>query len=131
MMTQTTNNSVFPLLYIVLGSVAGVLILIALIIFIVLLASKKKKVRLSNEAANRRVEESAKEVSSCFGGKENILSVTQQGSRVTLVRKDPSLADKEKINACFKDCRYRGNKIVFIIGSKSEEFKKLLEENRK
>ena len=116
--------------YVIIICVAAVLLAVA-IFFILRNASKKKKIRLSNEQADKKVEDSAKTVSSAFGGKENILNISSQGSRVSITLKDISLADKEKINSQFQDARYRGNKIILVIGSKSEEFRKKLEEDRK
>lgn len=115
--------------YVIIICVAAVLLAVA-IFFILRNASKKKKIRLSNEQADKKVEDSAKTVSSAFGGKENILNISSQGSRVSIALKDISLADKEKINSQFQDARYRGNKIILVIGSKSEEFRKKLEEDR-
>ena len=116
--------------YVIIICVAAVLLAVA-IFFILRNASKKKKIRLSNEQADKKVEDSAKTVSSAFGGKENILNISSQGSRVSITLKDISLADKEKINSQYQDASYRGNKIILVIGSKSEEFRKKLEEDRK
>ena len=132
-MKEINDNQKFGMptyVYIIIIAVAAVLLAVA-IFFIIRSSIKRKKIRKSNEEANKKVEDSAKTIAGAFGGKSNIISITKQGSRVTLELKDPSLADKEKINTEFKDARYRGNKITLIIGSRSEEFRKLLEENRK
>lgn len=132
-MNEKNENQIFGMptyVYIIIIAVAA--LLLAVVIFFIIRSSiKRKKIRKSNEEANKKVEDSAKTIATAFGGKANILSITKQGSRVTLELKDPSLADKEKINTEFKDARYRGNKVTLIIGSRSEEFKTLLEENRK
>lgn len=104
-------------------------LIIALGIIIAFKVSKNKKIRLSEEKANQKVEEAASHLSLCFGGNDNIESVSQKGSRVTILVKDMSLVEKTKIDEELSSVMYMGNKIVFVIGSKSEDFSKLLKEN--
>ncbi len=108
--------------------VAGITI-VALIVFFVIKTIRLSKIRKSDEEANERVEQSAGNLSTCFGGNDNIVSISQQGSRVTVLLKNPELIDKEAISKELSSVMYMGSKVVFVIGSKSEEFSRLLKEN--
>lgn len=108
--------------------VAGITV-VALIVFFVIKTIRLSKIRKSDEEANERVEQSAGNLSTCFGGNDNIVSISQQGSRVTVLLKNPELIDKEAISKELSSVMYTGSKVVFVIGSKSEEFSRLLKEN--
>ena len=71
----------------------------------------------------------AKELSDKFGGRENIVEIVQKGSRVIVTVKDPVAVDKDEISRSLDSVMFMSNKIVFVIGTKSEQFKALLEEN--
>ena len=105
------------------------LLFVALGVIVALKVSKNKKIRLSEEKANQKVQEAASHLSLCFGGNDNIESISQKESRVTILVKDMSLVEKTKIDEELPSVMYMGNKIVFVIGSKSEDFSKLLKEN--
>lgn len=107
----------------------GAVILIGLVVFLALHLHKNAKIRKSNEEADKKVEESASHLALCFGGNDNIEEITQTGSRVSVKVKDPSKVDKEKIDQELSSVMYMGNKVVFVIGSKSEEFSTFLKEN--
>ena len=53
------------------------------------------------------------------------------GSRVTVLIKDIEKVNKEEIQKQFDSVMFMGNKIVFVIGSMSEEFSALLKEKTK
>lgn len=108
-----------------------VIVLVALIIFIVLHISKNKKIEESEKHIEETIEKSTSKLADCFGGKHNIESVTQTGSRVSILVKDVSIIDKEAINKELPNVMYMGSKIVLIIGSESEDFKKKLDEKLK
>lgn len=108
--------------------VAGITV-VALTVFFVIKTIRLSKIRKSDEEANERVEQSAGNLSTCFGGNDNIVSISQQGSRVTVLLKNPELIDKEAISKELSSVMYMGSKVVFVIGSKSEEFSRLLKEN--
>ena len=108
--------------------VAGITV-VALIVFFVIKTIRLSKIRKSDEEANERVKQSAGNLSTCFGGNDNIVSISQQGSRVTVLLKNPELIDKEAISKELSSVMYMGSKVVFVIGSKSEEFSRLLKEN--
>lgn len=114
---------------IIVISAVAIALLAALAVFFIVRGIKSAKIRKSDEQADEKVEESAGNLSTCFGGNDNIVSISQQGSRVTVLLKNPGIIDKECINRELSSVMYMGNKVVFVIGSKSEEFSKLLKEN--
>lgn len=102
------------------------LIVISAIVLIVYTVIKKKKIRQSEERVDAKIEDSTDMLALTFGGKENIKEITSRGSRVTVTVIDLSLVDKGKINQELESVMFMGNKIVFVIGSKSEQFRRLL-----
>ncbi len=109
----------------------AVAVVLAFFVILYLHFRKKKMIKEAEEKINEKVEQSAGKLSTCFGGNDNIVSITQKGSRVTVLLKDISLADKEEINKELSSVMFMNNKVVFVIGSMSEEFSRLLEENIK
>lgn len=105
------------------------LIIIAVLTIYFIKQNKKKK----KENAEKKIDNEIKEVTSSlkdkFGGKDNIIEISSKGSRVTVIVKDISLINKEEINKTFDNVMFMSNKIVFLIGSDSEKFKQLLEDN--
>ncbi len=106
-----------------------VVVVAAAVVLIVLKVNRNRKIRQSEIEADQAVETKAKEVSDSFGGKENIVSITQSGSRVTVIVENPDIVEREEINNSLENVMFMGKKIVFVIGSRSETFKDLLEEN--
>ena len=82
-----------------------------------------------DQKIEEKVKTSAKELSDKFGGRENIVEIVQKGSRVIVTVKDPVAVDKDEISRSLDSVMFMSNKIVFVIGTKSEQFKALLEEN--
>lgn len=119
---------IMELYQIILICVAVIIVIVGVIIAIFIIR-KNKKIKESNLAADKKVEQSASHLSTCFGGSKNIVSISQKGSRVTLIVNDISLVDKETISKELPQVMYMNNKIVFVIGSMSEEFSKLLKDN--
>lgn len=116
-------------IYVIIAiAVAGV-VLIGLAFFAIHKVNYNSRKKKAEIAIDKKVEDSAGKLSSCFGGKENIESISQKGSRVVVIVKDNSLVDKDEINKELSSVMFMNNKIVFVIGSKSEEFSKLLQEN--
>lgn len=109
-------------------AVLAVLVVLA-VVLIVLKVVKNKRIRESERKADQKIEESASHLSLLFGGKENIKQISSRGSRVSLEVLDTSKIEKEAITKELDSVMFMGNKIVFIIGSKSEEFERLLNEN--
>lgn len=114
-------------MYIVIAVVAAIVVLVA--VFIVCKVIKNKRIKESERKADQKMEESASHLSLLFGGKENIKEISSRGSRVSLQVIDMDRIDKENITKELDSVMFMGNKIVFVIGSKSEEFEKLLNEN--
>lgn len=124
-----SDTSSFPLWALILIIVVAAVVLFLLVFFLVRHIVHKNKIKASEKEVEEKVKTSASSLAPCFGGNDNIKEITQRGSRVTVLVNDPEKVDKEKINATLSSVMYMGNKVVFVIGSKSEEFKKLLEEN--
>ncbi len=116
-----------PTTYIILIVIIAVIAVILVILSIYLI--HKKKIADSNRKADEIVQSSAIKVSDKFGGRDNIVQISSKGSRVTVLVKDPTIVDKESISSILEQVMFMGDKVVFVIGSKSEYFKELLEEN--
>ena len=110
---------------IVVFSILGAL-LIALGIAILVRNLVRKK---QDQIVEEKVKTSAKELSDKFGGRDNIVEITQRGSRVIVSVREPLKVHKDEITATLDSVMFMDKKIVFVIGTKSEQFKKLLEEN--
>ena len=113
---------------IALIAVGGAL-LVGLLINLLLVIRKKRKVKASDKQAEIKMTNSANAISDKFGGYSNIVSITQRGSRVTVSVVNPDLVLKKDIVTIMDNVMFMGNKVVFVIGSHSEEFQKLLSEN--
>ncbi len=72
---------------------------------------------------------SANALSLCFGGNDNIRQISAKGSRVTVRVLDPTKVDRKGIATIIDNAMYMGDKVVFVIGTESQEFTRLLEEN--
>lgn len=118
------------MLVILLSTLIPLFVIIILIFAIYLVKQNKKK---KKENAEKKIDSEIKEVTSSlkdkFGGKDNILEISSKGSRVTVLLKDISLINKDEINKTFDNVMFMSNKVVFLIGSDSEKFKQLLEDN--
>lgn len=114
--------------YIILIIILVCVLVIFGVIIAVLKLNKNKKIKESNSLADSKVKTAAINLVDCFGGKNNIKDIKTSGSRVSIIVDDISKINKEKIDSELSSVMYMGNKIVFIIGSKSEEFSSLLKE---
>lgn len=119
------NNSL--IVWIVVIAVAAIVVIAA--IFLIVKILKKKKQKHADELVETTIKESTDKLADKFGGKANIEKIQKSLSRVTVIVKDTSLVDKNGIKEIFSSSMFMGNKIVFVIGSDSEKFKTLLEEN--
>lgn len=108
---------------------AAIILGTALIVFLIVKITHHIKVKNSEKAVDQKIESTASLLSTSFGGKDNIKEITTRGSRVTVLLNDPSKVDKQTIDKNLSSVMYMGNKIVFIIGEKSEDFEKMLSEN--
>lgn len=127
--TTTTASGGLPDWARILILVVAIVLVAAAIVIIVLISRKQAKIKASEKAVDEKIKSSASTLSLCFGGNDNIKEISQRGSRVSVLVDDMSKVDKTKIDTTLNSVMYMGNKVVFIIGSKSEEFSKLLEEN--
>ena len=116
-----------PYVYIIIAVAAA--LLIALVVLGIIRYNKKKKIEAADKAVDEKVEQSASKLALCFGGNDNIKQITTAGSRVTVLLEDPTKVNKEEINQELANVMFMGNKVVFVIGSKSEDFSNLLKEN--
>lgn len=112
----------------VLIALAACLVIGALI-SVIFIINKKKRIKESEKKVEEKIQTSASHLSTLFGGKENILEITSRGSRVSITLKDMNTVDKEAIMKELDSCMFMGNRIVFVIGSRSGDFEKLLSEN--
>ncbi len=104
-------------------------IVVLVLLFVILKVRKNIRIKESNKKADEKIEESASHLSLLFGGKDNIKGISSKGSRVSVEVVDSSKLEKDAITKELDSVMFMGNKIVFIIGSKSEKFEKLLNEN--
>ncbi|MFA6861653.1 MAG: hypothetical protein WCR56_04670 [Bacilli bacterium] len=109
--------------------VVATVIVTAAIVYLCFFFAKKRRIKQADEAVTKQVVESTSALSLDFGGTDNIISISKQGSRVTVQVKDNSLVKKDEINKIMINTMFMGNKVVFVVGSASEEFSKLLSEN--
>lgn len=107
----------------------AVCLVIGALISVIFIINKKKKIKESEKKVEEKIQTSASHLSTLFGGKENILEITSRGSRVSITLKDMNTVDKEAIMKELDSCMFMGNRIVFVIGSRSGDFEKLLSEN--
>lgn len=105
------------------------LIIIAVLTIYFIKQNKKKKKENTEKKIDNEIKEVTSSLKDKFGGKDNIIEISSKGSRVTVIVKDISLINKEEINKTFDNVMFMSNKIVFLIGSDSEKFKQLLEDN--
>ena len=125
-MPNEANDSKVGLYVILAVVIVIILVALFLIIRILLKNANKKK---AEEHVDKTIASSTSQLADKFGGKANIEKIQTSMSRVTVIVKNPTIIDKEGINSILPGCMYMGSKIVFVIGSDSEKFKKLLEEN--
>lgn len=108
--------------------IVSAVVVIATIIVVTLKLNKNKRINESEKKIKETIDESTTKLADCFGGKENIDSIDQIGSRVSVKVKDPLIVNKEAINKELPNVMYMGNKIIFVIGSDSIDFKSKLDE---
>ncbi len=98
-------------------SIIGALLLLGIIIFLYFYLSKHKKSKQEKENVNK--------IFSLLGGKENILSLSAKGSRLSFTLKDKDKFDEAGIkNLGITSIIYMSNKITIVIGSLSQDIEK-------
>lgn len=108
------------------NSFAAVILIGILIVVLVLLKRNKAKKEIEyNQKQNN-------EFIKIFGGKENIVSCEAKGSRLVLVLNDYSLLDEQGLKDNGVTSMIKAtNKITLIVGTKSSELEKFIEENKR
>lgn len=113
------------IVWISLGALAAVALLVVGLLFLLRHFRRKK----AEQVVEEKVKTSAKTIADKFGGRENILEIVQRGSRVVVTVKDPLLVHQKEIQDAVESVMFMANKVVLVIGTKSEQFKSLLEES--
>jgi glucose-like phosphotransferase system IIB component len=104
-------------LWILAGLIAALLVVIIIIVALIITLSKKKKGKKSLIDITEYV--------TSVGGKENIISVSFNQSRLQLTLKDTSLVDIEKLKTLGASGVVKNNnKVNVIIGKISEQLAK-------
>ncbi len=110
-----------------IGLVAGGLLLVVCVIVLVICLNKSNK--------KKNIEENKKQNSeflNYFGGNENVISCESKGSRLILILKDYSLLNEEKLKENGISSMIKAtNKVTLIVGEKSKELEKFIEENKR
>lgn len=98
-------------------SIIGGLLLLGIIIFLSVFFSQHKK--------NKNEKENINKIFLLLGGKDNILSLSAKGSRLSFSLKDKSKFDESGIkNLGITSIIYMSNKITIVIGSLSQDIEK-------
>ena len=106
---------------IVVGAAILLAVGIKVVAFIIAYNNSKKEKESEKEVSNK-IESSTNELSTLFGSSDNVESINNSSSRVTITVKDTTKLDTKKIEEQFKDVLFTGNKVVFVVGEKAEEF---------
>ena len=110
---------------VVVGSSFAAVILIGILI-VVLVLLKRNKAKKEIEYNQKQNNEFIK----IFGGKENIVSCEAKGSRLVLVLNDYSLLDEQGLKDNGVTSMIKAtNKITLIVGTKSSELEKFIQQN--
>ncbi len=111
------ENTQFPPLLIVAFVVSG-LLLIAFIVVLIIFLKKKKVVKVDNSLWIDNL-----------GGRENIASVTQVGSRINLVLKDKELINKDNLKELgVKSVLVMSNKVTLVVENNAENIAEAINE---
>ena len=106
---------------IVVGAAILLAVGIKVVVFIIAYNNSKKEKESEKEVSDK-IESSTNELSSLFGNSDNVESINSSSSRVTITVKDTSKLDTKKIEEQFKDVLFTGNKVIFVVGEKAEDF---------
>lgn len=121
MPTLLTDN-IFTSWYMILVYVLVAFIVIGVIVFIFIKLSKKTKAQIEQEESESYVEKTGR-VAEIFGGKDNIVSLEIKGSRVIVNVKSTKDIDPKKLDEeGLKGSVIMGQKVIFPVGSKADEF---------
>lgn len=111
------DNTQFPGWLIALFIVTGVLI-IATVIVVIIFLKKKKVVKVDDSLWIDNL-----------GGRENVTSVTQVGSRINLVLKDKEIINKDNLKELgVKSVLVMSNKVTLVVENNAEDIAKAINE---
>lgn len=111
------ENTEFPWFLIALFVATGVL-MIATVVVLIIFLKKKKVVKVDNSLWIDNL-----------GGKENIESVNQVGSRINLVLKDKEAINKDNLKELgVKSVLVMSNKVTLVIENNAEDIAKAINE---
>ena len=97
---------------------AALVALIVIVIALVCILRNKKK----NKETDKQILEAIETIVSCLGGKENIISAEAKGSRLSVVLKDYSLIEEDKIKEQGVSSIIKmTTKVTLLVGSLSQE----------
>ncbi len=109
------ENTEFPWYLIALFVATGIL-MIATVVVIIIFLKKKKVVKVDNSLWIENL-----------GGKENIESVNQVGSRINLVLKDKEAINKDNLKELgVKSVLVMSNKVTLVIENNAEDIAKAI-----
>lgn len=95
---------------------AALVFIAVLIMFFISLKKRKEEGITNNTKKVISVSDKSKDILEALGGKENILEHSFIGSRMTLVLKDYSIVNEEKLNQSGVDSIIKmANKIILVI----------------
>ncbi len=111
------ENTQLPWYLIVLFVATGIL-MIATVVVIIIFLKKKKVVKVDNSLWIDNL-----------GGKDNIESISQVGSRINLVLKDKEAINKDNLKELgVKSVLVMSNKVTLVIENNAEDIAKAIEE---
>ena len=97
---------------------AALVALIVIVIALVCILKNKKK----NKETDKQILEAIETIVACLGGKENIISAEAKGSRLSVVLKDYSLIEEDKIKEQGVSSIIKmTTKVTLLVGSLSQE----------
>ena len=111
------ENTEFPWYLIVLFVATGIL-MIATVVVLIIFLKKKKAVKVDDSLWIDNL-----------GGRENITSVTQVGSRINLVLKDKEIINKDNLKELgVKSVLVMSNKVTLVVENNAEDIAKAINE---
>ena len=111
-------GNINPLLLI--GIIVAIVIIILIVILLIVKAVKRKKYFSTRSEAGLKMIEA-------FGGRANIVSATNNGSRLSIVLNDYSLFNEEQAKALGVSSFIKmSNKITLVVGEEAAEIANLI-----
>ena len=103
---------------------AVLVVIVLIVLFVVLNKNKKKNFYLERKKQNN-------ELLLCLGGRENIVSAVNNGSRLSLVLKDYSLVQEDKLKQLGVSSFIKmSNKLTVVIGEEAKDISLLINSDK-